>query len=351
MPRGPCTLDPFSNLIFLFSFVSRSANTQRVFQKRKEWFCGFSDFSSCRASRCRLASCRMSQRDSQEDSRPRRFRSNETASDEDFVDDPPGQLEWEEPGSPSLVLAYSQSDMDEEVESRVQGGNASDLSQRPASRDAPGPSPRSGPGVRGGRSLAPASTGTRSIHSFFAGRGRATADGEGSQQSQSQSSTTSTTSASSTPGRPPAPSTSQPQVRVEDRGQDPYPYLAPMWRYVGKVGEAGAQRKSAAFQYQCRRCTAGKAGLVSVTLQSKSNLKTHLRTQHGKESVERYDVMIKKAKNNPAGAGVATLASSSQESGTASSTAQRAAQFFTPRNRVASQEELNQLVSFECFGH
>ena len=149
-------------------------------------------------------------------------------------------------------------------------------------------------------------------------------------------------SASSTPQRRPSPgpSSSQDASRSEATregvAEDPYPYLAPMFTFVGREEKKTGTTTSVSVKYKCRMCP---KGCLSASLRSKTNLKAHLAARHGKQSVSRYEKLCQNYKDSKR---------VSEDAGPSSSPANPGTDvmkgFFAPKPKLASQEEVDDLV-------
>ena len=148
-------------------------------------------------------------------------------------------------------------------------------------------------------------------------------------------------SASSTPQRRPSPGpssqdASRSEATREGVAEDPYPYLAPMFTFVGREEKKTGTTTSVSVKYKCRMCP---KGCLSASLRSKTNLKAHLAARHGKQSVSRYEKLCQNYKDSKRVSGDAGPSSSPANPGTDVMKG-----FFAPKPKLASQEEVDDLV-------
>ena len=133
---------------------------------------------------------------------------------------------------------------------------------------------------------------------------------------------------------------------------NPFPWLCPLWTFSGSSTATGPSSQggaSTSYTYLCPVSTCRKG--IKVDKSSRSNLKKHLMRLHKNGPwLDRHEKALKSAKNfnepQPTGS---TGASSTREAEVSTATPQErramdVATFFVPRNKVASQEELQKLV-------
>ena len=271
----------------------------------------------------------------------------EVSDDEEFLDDPPA--------SDSLDLRYSTSVAGSEEEELSQsllegqsvtpesaGGSAQEVTAT-RRRDAV-PSP-----IASGSS-------SRPITSFF-GRSSTASRTPSSRGTQEQgNSSQSSVASSSASARSSQSGGSSRQSQQQEMEEDPFPFLAPLWKYVGpgpkpppaKPGETPGLQ---AYRYLCPEPLCKKE--IKVNRSSKSNMKTHLERMHPRGPwLERHADVIKAGRRTPRPSGSGAGASEPQRPAELSQKekAERAAAtFFLPRDRVATQEELNKLVRIYFF--